>query len=233
MEPIHLLKIFVRKRIHARRRAPRGFTLMEMTVVLAIIVILTGIILVSQSTFNRTLLLTDTAYTVALSIRETQSLGLSSVKFSNIQNAGFGIDFSAGSPSSYLQFADISAGSTIPAWCPTEAGTPLAKPGNCLYDSAAELSHSYTFNQNFRQSFCAYDVNDSLIGCSTSGNSQLQSLDIVFVRPNTQTIMTATLTSGPQVQAYTSCIQITSPEGNYRYVRVTQLGEVTVTQTCS
>ncbi|MDR3547763.1 MAG: prepilin-type N-terminal cleavage/methylation domain-containing protein [Candidatus Pacebacteria bacterium] len=230
-----LSKLFTKHR-KARRRAAaaRGFTLIEMTVVLAIIVILTGVILVSQSTFNRTLLLTDTAYTVALSVRETQSLGLSSEKFNGVQNAGFGVHFSAGSPSTYLQFTDTSPGSpiNIPAWCPTgTAGTPDAKPGNCLYDTAAELVHTYNFNQGFTQSFCAY-LNGASVGCSNSGVTTLQSLDIVFLRPNTNTVITGTLSIGPAIQADTACIAVATPTGTYRYIKVTQLGEVSVTQSC-
>jgi general secretion pathway protein H len=222
----------------ARRVAPRGFTLIEMIVVLVIITIIMAIILVNQATFSHSLLLTDTAYTVALSIRETQSLGLSSEKFSSIQNAGYGIDFLASTPSSYIQFADILPGSptnstTNNAWCPAGTpGTPNAKPGNCVYDGASELAHTYVFNQAYTQGFCAY-LNGVSAGCSNSGGNLLKALDIVFLRPNTSTIMTATLSSGSEVQADTACIQVIAP-GNaaVRYVKVTQLGEVSVAEAC-
>ena len=84
----------------------RAFTLVEMIVVLSIISILTVIVVVGQTSFNKSNLLTDTAYTVALSMRETQTLGLSSRTFSSVPNAGFGVHF-GDSTAYYDQFADI------------------------------------------------------------------------------------------------------------------------------
>ena len=48
----------------------RGFSLIEMMVVLVIIALITTIALFGQQDFNRSLLLTDTAYTIALTARE-------------------------------------------------------------------------------------------------------------------------------------------------------------------
>jgi prepilin-type N-terminal cleavage/methylation domain-containing protein len=223
-------------RIRSRRviRAPKGFTLIEMLIVLAIFVIITSVILVSQTSFTRSLLLTDSTYTVALSLRETQSLGLSSKAFSTILNAGYGIHFDTSSNKSYVQFADISNSPTSPpTWCPTgTAGHPDAKPGNCLYDgpSSGELAQTYQFGQGYTiGKFCGYK-NTIPLGCSPSG---ITSLDIVFQRPNTVTIMTVKNTSGSYLQADTACIQITAPTNDAsQYVKVTQLGEISVVSSC-
>jgi prepilin-type N-terminal cleavage/methylation domain-containing protein len=86
----------------------RGFTIIEMLVVLAIITLLLGVVLSSQSIFNRTLLLTDTAYTVALSVRQTQSLGLSGRENSGLTNVGYGIHLASNGSNpitSFTQFA--------------------------------------------------------------------------------------------------------------------------------
>ena len=247
MEPLHFLKhsltSYLRKSTRIRNvyKAPHGYTVLEMIVVLAIVGILTAVILVGQTTFNRTLLLTDTAYTVALSIRETQTLGLSSEKTLGVQNAAFGVHFAVSPSNSYVQFADVLPTITAPSWCPPiPIGTPasLIKPGNCVYDGAGELYHTFNFNQGFVQSFCIYtQVNGSPTpdGCSNGAPylPNLSSLDIVFQRPNTTTLITGTLTSGVYAaQPDTACIEIKAPTGTCKFVQITQLGQISVTPTC-
>ena len=87
--------------IAKRASVPRGFTLVEMLVVLAIIIMITAIVINGQSTYNRSILLTDTVYTVAYSIRQAQSLGLASrgttVGASIVSNAGYGVRFAGSS----------------------------------------------------------------------------------------------------------------------------------------
>ena len=47
----------------------KGFTLIELLIVLAIIATVTTIALSSQSNFNKTLILANTAYDIALTLR--------------------------------------------------------------------------------------------------------------------------------------------------------------------
>jgi prepilin-type N-terminal cleavage/methylation domain-containing protein len=232
MEPFSFLRT-------AQAPQARGFTLIEMVTVLAIITILLSVVLVTQTGFNRSLLVTDTAYTVALTIRESQSLGLSSRNFGGFQNEGYGVHFSSGTPNSYIEFADIAnvtpfTTSTI-TWCPVgTSGTPNFKPGNCLYDGSSELIQQYNFNQGFTISnFCAYNSAGALIGCSNNVNG-ISTLDIMFQRPNTTTIMTAITTNNVPLPAATACITVSTPDlQGFRYVEVNQLGEVSVlSQSC-
>lgn len=212
----------------------RGFTLVEMMVVLAIISVITGIALLGQSTFNRSLLLTNTAYTVALSIREMQTLGLSSRAFNSVQNAGYGINLNRNTPASYILFADISnTPSPIPSNCVTgTAGTPEAKPGNCRYDTDATpdgIVQTYNFDSRFTVSRFCGRFNASTIYCSNySAPNRLNSMDISFIRSNTETAVVGTLDSGPQPLTNAE-IQISTADGqNSRYVCITRVGQVSV-----
>src|SRR3989338_7579467 len=54
----------------------RGFTLVELLVTLSLFVVLTTIVLFSQSKFNGSILLTNLAYDVAITVRQAQTYGV-------------------------------------------------------------------------------------------------------------------------------------------------------------
>ncbi|MBP9816571.1 MAG: type II secretion system protein [Candidatus Pacebacteria bacterium] len=217
----------------------RGFTLVEMLVVLAIIVIITGIALVGQSTFNRSLILTDTAYTVALSIRESQSLGLSSRKVVDtlIQNAGYGVYFTPGT--SYVQYADIyptKPGDDLNDKCAGhEADTgPESRPGNCKYDSGQDtIIKTYRFDRGFTVSRFCGESEGGIDYCSSGGEGTISGLSIVFLRPNTESSIIG-IRSGGEVELVDAEIFIQSADGQaLRAVCVSKVGQVAVaTSTC-
>jgi prepilin-type N-terminal cleavage/methylation domain-containing protein len=211
--------------------SPRGFTLIEMLVVLSIIAIITSIALFGQSTFNRSVLLTDTAYTVALSLREMQSLGLSSRKFGSIQNAGYGGRFVPATPGSYLLFADVGGTSAL-ANCPTgTSGQPDAKPGNCRYDSGTDGTvRTYTFNRRFEiASVCGTPASGAARDCSTTGS--ITALEVTFVRSNTtDTVMTGYMPSATalsKAEVYLRSVD----GGDTRAVCISQAGQISIAYT--
>lgn len=213
------------------RTAPqRGFTLVEMLVVLAIISIITAIAVTGQATFNKSLILTDTAYRVAFSARQAQSYGLASRKYgSDTSNPGYGLHFASGALNSYIFFADTSH--TLPAasQCPIPAvssDNPSYKPGNCRFDSATDgMVSTFTFDRGFTiSSFCG--KKGSLYYCSSD---VLSSLDTVFTRPNTSTTISG-LVNGNSLQSF-DCALITITDQSHtatRNVRITWLGEISV-----
>jgi prepilin-type N-terminal cleavage/methylation domain-containing protein len=235
MEPITLnLHSILRKAREAvkyrRARSERGFTLIEMLIVVAIIGILTIVIIVSQKNFNVATLLTDTAYTVALSIRQSQSFGLSSRVYTptNTYDTGYGVHF-GDSNNSYEVFADTSPGAPgNPNNCPghtSPSGYPDARPGDCFYDSGDGLVQTYTLGGGYTIS--------QIIGTQSNGSTQPVfpggTLDIVYERPNTQAVITMNSASIPLTSA---TIEITSPQGGTRCVIANNLGEVSVSSTC-
>lgn len=219
--------------IHRMELVPalkQGFSLVEMLVVLAIITIVTAITLNGQSDFNRSLLLTDTSYTIALSLREMQSLGLSSRSFNGtVQNAGYGAHFTPGT--SYVLFADTNRSTTPLSTCPAgTSGTPDAKPGDCVYQATDGLVQSYTFNRGFTVSrFCGTTVGASPQTYCSDGSPGISSLDVVYLRSNTTDAVITAQRSGSSVALAKAQITIASPDGGAtRAICVTQIGQVSV-----
>lgn len=211
-------------------REHRGFTLVEMLVVLAIITIITVITLAGQSTFNRSLLLTDTAYTLALSLREMQTLGLSSRVFASVQNAGYGGSFSANPGTSYLLFADTNRSSPgIIANCPAGVvGALDAKPGNCVYTSSDGLVQRYDFSRGFYISRICGTTPGTSGTRYCSDTSSLTSIDVVFVRSNTTDAVLTGQRGGSEAYAKAE-IYVSSPDGEAsRAICISQVGQISV-----
>jgi len=212
----------------------RGFTLVELIVVLVIIIIITTITITSQTKYNRSLILTNTTYTVALSIREAQSLGLSSRNFGGIQNAGYGINFLNTQKTQYRIFADIEDTPSFSA-CPTgTVDTPEAKPGNCLYDTDTEILTTYNLNKGFQiHDFCGLQTSNNARVCGSV--APWTSMNITFLRPNTEAIMSMENSSGVPVSLKCAVIWIAPPSGagdNLKCIVVSQVGQVSVPQAC-
>ncbi len=248
---------FFRTRLLNPHRAPRflgtsiaqrasGFSLVEMMVVLAIISVVTSIALLGQGEFNRSILLTDTAYTVALSLREMQTYGLSSRKFNAIQNAGYGAYVSATTPGSYVLFADTVDGdtsvdrNTYASSCLFGGtGTPESKPGDCIYSFGNPnpslndgIVQTYVFTRGFRiSSFCG--KNGATKYCSTDGTTPLTEMNIVFLRSNTETAVLAKR-NGVWTPLTSAELYLQSYDGSgTKGICVSRVGQISVTNgTC-
>jgi type II secretory pathway pseudopilin PulG len=202
-----------------------------MLVVLAIISIITAITVTGQSSFNRTLVLTDTTYDVAFSARQAQSYGLASRKFGALtSNPGYGLHFDRATPTSYIFFADtVKTLLPVATGCPVgTAGTPSAKPGNCRFDTSDGKVSTYAFSRGFHVlNFCGKTSGTTY--CSTD-SSPLRNLDVVFARPNTFTTISGQLGAASSPTTFTcATVSITdASELGVRVVRFSSLGEVTV-----
>ncbi len=167
-------------RTRGRRAAARGFTLIEMLVVLVIIVIISAIALSGQTTFSRTEALNNAAYDIGLSIREAQSYGLSNSlnkgSTSAFYNVPFGIALGGTTDTThYVLFQDISPG--------PKCNTPACPSGNGEYDPNASppdvAVKTYALNNGFSfASFCAFDGANTV--CSTDSPNPITKLSITF-----------------------------------------------------
>ncbi len=232
--------------------APRGFTLVELIVVLAILSVLTVVAITGQGQFDRSILLTDTAYTVALSVRQAQTLGISSRTYATttpISNTGYGIHFgpaSGSNKSQYTLFADTNPaepGSTLGGLCPghTQPVTsPLSRPGDCKWSLADGQVQTYTFNRGYTiGTVCGHLASNptgarSCIYYDGSGVSDFTNIDVTFLRPNTQSIMIGVTPATTNVALTDLCVHLSAP-GNVNpngNIYISSVGQVAVLPVC-
>lgn len=103
----------------------RGFSLVELLVCIAIIIVLSAVVLARYKSFNSTILLRNLAYEIALSVREAQVLGIGVLGNNGSFGEGYGMHFTLGT--TYTLFADTNV--------------------NDRYD-AGEAMSVYTISQN-------------------------------------------------------------------------------------
>ena len=181
-------------------------------VVLAIIGIIMSIVLTNQSSFNKTLILQNTAYDIALALRSAETYGIGSRASGTISNSGYGVHFQAGTPSSFLLFADTSPNATC--------STPDCKPGDNIYvNNADTIIQNYTLGNGISvNDFCVFNGSWS---CASSGG--ISSIDIVFARPNPD----ASIHINGSPSIYSSAyLSVYSLQGDTRFVSVASSGRI-------
>lgn len=207
-----------------------GFTLIELMVVLAIITVITTIAITSQSEFNRSVILANTAYDVALTLRSTETFGLGSRAAGATANAGYGMHFDRSLPGEFTVFADTYPGPSTSSVChPTlDASAPSAQPGNCIYDpEQGERIITYKLNNGITISnFCTY-----ALGSWSCATGNLSTLDIVFSRPNPDPFVSVNGQYSSSYPVTQTCLAFTSTGGGARYVSVAASGAITATAT--
>lgn len=199
---------------HPRHIARRGFTLIELVVVLVIITIITGVVLTSQGTFNKSLTLANTAYDIALTIRSAETFGLGSRAIpGGVVNAGYGLHFGSETMNSFTLFAD------------THPTTPCERPdcnkGDHVYTSGSDFFvQKYMLGNGITLSkFCAYATTWT---CSP----EISWLDIVFERPNPNAFMAAENVSGTITQSCITLVAPTSLPGEGRHILIHRSGQI-------
>lgn len=204
---------------------------MELLVVLAIIITITGVVLSSQSSFNRTLILANTTYDVALTLRDAETYGLGSrVTTSGASNAGYGLHFQKSTPGIFTLFSDINSASGAADNCHpvADSSTPNARPGNCVYDAAmSERVLDYTLGNGITvTNMCAFSS-----GAWSCSSGSVTSLDIVFSRPDSDPKMSVNGTYNSSFPVTAACLTLSSPQGGSKFVRVEMSGSITANAT--
>lgn len=184
---------------------PRGFSLVELIVVVGIFIVITSVVLANHSRFNSSVLLGNAAYDIALSVRQAQVYGLSTQQYSGAFQIGYGIRFA--DPTSYSLFADGDRDYRYNI----ETGQD-----NIL--KTYTLGRGYTIKR-----FCGIR-SDGSEDCSDN-SAALSHLDVAFLRPNPD----STITSDAPVLYSSALIVLQSASGETRSVTVRSTGQISVT----
>ncbi|MCR4334261.1 MAG: prepilin-type N-terminal cleavage/methylation domain-containing protein [Patescibacteria group bacterium] len=84
----------------------KGFTLIELLVSISIFAVVTGLVLAKYQSFNGGIILTNLAYEIALTIRETQTYGINVKGNLNDFNVAYGVHFDSSNDKSFVVFTD-------------------------------------------------------------------------------------------------------------------------------
>ncbi len=207
---------------------PRGFTLVELIVVSAIILLITAFILFQQGKFNSSTLLRSLTYSVALSVRQAQIYGTSvreSSPGSGIFSSGYGVEF------------DASLACTLSAWTCYALFPDINSNG--VYDSGSEaapvatlfnLGSGYTISN-----ICVTPVGGGALQCQTGTGTAINALTVYFRRPNPDACFATNLVPGACASASTPAtystayIQLKSSGNNdTRSIKVSSTGQIAV-----
>ncbi|OGI25003.1 MAG: hypothetical protein A3E38_00015 [Candidatus Moranbacteria bacterium RIFCSPHIGHO2_12_FULL_54_9] len=145
----------------------RGFTLIELIVVTAIIVVITGVVLVNNNRFGGVVQLENLTYDVALSIRQAQVYGISVQRFgASTFSAGYGAHFEMANPGTYWVFADALTTNGVFDCAPNPT------PDNCERVQTTEITRGYSV-----KGLCAP------AGADATTCTRVLKLDVLFKRP--------------------------------------------------
>lgn len=225
----------------------RGFTLIEMLVVLAIMGVILSVTVNGQRAFDSSVVLSNTAYDVALSIRQAQTYGVSGRVAKGKQTTstyGYGVDVQSFPTDKYVLFADTYPHTnTNPNRnifnCHTAVSSlisaPDTKTGDCMYTKGADVKiQSIAINNRVSISGACVYKNKNLSTYCSFGTNPLAQVDISFTRPDPGAIIIArkatggAFTNGNNILRFNHvCIRLSSGKGN-RYIMVNQVGIISV-----
>ncbi len=210
-----------------RRTGDAGFTLMELLVVIAVIVLVSGAMLVNMNKFGGAGLTQNLAYDIALSMREAQVYGIA---VQNVQATGgnytpaYGMYFKLTDPTHYNMFADFNnASNTNHPDGVFQASWSGAPTGESLPSSP------YTIGRGF-------SISDL---CVTTGSTETcgqSSLTIIFIHPEPDAWINPTGCHGDtdnsevcNADSNTSArIVVSSPRGDSMNIIVSSNGQISV-----
>lgn len=159
-----------------KNKKKRGFSLIELMIVIAIFTVITTVALFDQGKLNSNVLLTNLAYDVALTVREAQSYGVG-VRYSTNNNSasgGYGVYLNMINPEEIKVFHDLKDDGTY-----VEAD-----------DGSAEKTYEFLNQRGNRiAGICVLDTSGALTeyGVQCPGvpfSKSVDNLNITFKRPD-------------------------------------------------
>lgn len=191
--------------------AARGFSILELLVVVTIFITITTVVLANYNKFRSSTILTNLTYNIALAVREAQVYGLSFRATEDITPFGsYGVHFDAtsGANRQFILFADA-----LPA------GNPDRR-----YTSQTEEVQKYTIQSGYLiNRLCGY-VNVS------SSCTALRDLDIVYSRPNPEAYISGRRLSDNSLMTFSyGAVTVSTSDGTAtRTVKLWSSGQISV-----
>jgi len=189
------------KKIETEGNNKKGFTIVEIIVVVFIASIISGTVMFRYRAFSDSVELENMALDVVLSVREAQVFGISSRGTTDPESFfyAYGVSFLSGDPNSYISFIDSSG-------------------DNLWYDLPAEQLKEITFKEK-------YLINDLCVinNVGESEDCTPTRLDILFKRPNVNAII-KTGEGGSNLSS--ARIELISPSGTKADVYIAESGQV-------
>ncbi len=228
-----------------RASSGRGFALIELLIAVVLFGIISTFILIAYGKVSRQLFLTTLAYEVALSFREAQSYGVSVHQFQGAGgqpetfDVGYGLHFDRGSMNTYALFSDSGgvAGNSV---FDGTFGTSYTAKGCVSLTECISVSRIEKGNLIYK--FCGVlplgdkgrDVPDNEkqeecnINSLPATNSVISFLDVTFLRPNPDAIITTDRTIAVKQKYKAARIYLIAPSGDKRVVEVNTTGEISI-----
>lgn len=213
-----------------------GFTLFEMLISVAIIIIVSGVVLYNHNQFESDTDITSLAYQIALSVREAQVKSISVRQYGGSFNTRqYGIHLSKAEPESYILFADSNDDGRY-----TFSGTDDMV---CSTGSGTECVEKVTLGRdNYIEGWrgILWIGGDQLVYGGSNTFTDIDFLDIKFKRPNSDAIFsgyygTGDYSSHNNVSGYCGgddctgwAVCLRSPENQRKRVVVYNTGQISV-----
>ena len=147
----------------------KGYSIVELIVVVAIFLIITSVVLINQNKFSSDINLNNAAYELSLAIRKAQVYGLSVRGESGLSNSfdsAFGMSFDSDSTKSFIFFSDS-----------------VGDDGVYTEGSDSKISTFVLENGTYISGLCTYRGN------SANCVEDLEKIYITFKRPNPEAII--------------------------------------------
>jgi prepilin-type N-terminal cleavage/methylation domain-containing protein len=193
----------------------KGFTLAEIMVSIAIVVMIMSVVLFGYRSYNDNIILSSAGQEMAISIRQAQVYGVSVKQVVGGDfNTSYGISFDLSNPGSYYIFADKNNNGKYDGDVNCSSGTECVEKDDLK--NAVGLS-----------SFCSTDLGGVETCPDTTG---IRSVSILFKRPDTEAYIYTFNSSGTMISGSYRSIKIifSTRSGQQSSVSVNSVGQVTV-----
>jgi len=212
-----------------KSRESKGFTLVEVMVSAAIIIVIASVVVYNHQKFDNNLELSNVSYRIASAIREAQVYGISSSGSSTSESfrTSYGIHIGLDGSDNFILFNDISNNGKY-----RESGLSSLEYVDCVpvTTSGGECLEKVSFGRGiFIESVAKLSGGVWTTYTSSSGDIFL---DILFKRPNPD----ATINIYDGYQSGSSCgiscntvaVCLSSSQGEKRQVVVSSAGQISV-----